>query len=96
VAGHGHRLDPDIGHQPSRRGAGAAEDMSTEVQPVGVTRLAANAPAEPARALEHHHVAVAQVPGRCEAGDAAPDHDDVAHGLALAAGGVTGQAAEST
>ena len=47
-------------------------------------------------ALEHDDVAVAQVPGSGESGDAAPDHDGVAYGLALAAGGVAGQVAEST
>ena len=47
-------------------------------------------------ALEHDDVAVAQIPGRREAGDAAADHDGVAHGLELAAGGVGGQVAESS
>ncbi len=47
-------------------------------------------------ALEHDDVAVAQIPGRRETGDAAADHDRVAHGLELAAGGVGGQVAESS
>ena len=47
-------------------------------------------------ALEHHDVAIAQVPRSGKSGDAAPDHDGVAYWLTLAAGGIAGQVAEST
>ena len=86
VARHGHGLDADIGDEPAGRRAGPAEDVRAEVQPVRVARLAADAPAEPAGALEHDDVAVAQVPGGREPGDAATDHDRVAHGLAAGCG----------
>ena len=93
VPGHRHRLHADVGDEPPGRRAGSAEDVGAEVQPVRRARLAADAAAEAVRALEHDDIAVAQIPGRGEAGDAASDHDHVAHGLA--AGGVVGQAAES-
>jgi hypothetical protein len=67
--------------------------VRTEVQPVGVALLAADAAAHALAALEHDDVAVAQIPGGCEAGDAAADDDRVANRLALAAAeGVVGQA----
>ena len=94
MARHGHGLDADVGDEPAGRRTGAAEDVRAEVQPVRIARLAADTPAEPLAALEHHHVAVAQIPGRREARDAATDHDRVAY--RLAAEGVGGQVAESS
>ena len=96
VPGHRHRLDADVRDEPAGRRSGTAEDVRPEVHPVRPARLAADAAAQALGALEHDDVAVAQVPGRREARDAASDHDGVAHGLVLAAEGVGGQADESS
>jgi hypothetical protein len=40
-------------------------------------RLRPNTPANPVAALEHNHVAVAQIPRGAQSGDASSDHDDV-------------------
>ena len=96
VTGHGQRLHADVGDQAPCRRARAAEDVGAEVHPVGPARLAADAAAGALRALEHDDIAVAQIPGRRQARDAAADDDGVADGLELAAGGVGGQVAESS
>jgi hypothetical protein len=70
--------------------------VRTEVQPVRVAALAADPATDALRALEHDDVAVAEVPGSREAGDAAADDDRIADRLVLAAEGVGGQAAESS
>jgi hypothetical protein len=96
MPGNRERFDSDIGDEPARGRPGTAEDVRPEIQPVGVARLAANAAAEAPGGLEDDDVAIAQIPRGRQARDAAADDDRVAYGLVLAAGGVTGQAVESS
>ena len=96
VPGNRERLDADVGDEPARGRPRTREDVRAEVQPVGVARLAADAAAEAPGGLEDDDVAIAQIPRGREARDAAADDDRVAYGLVLAAGGVAGQAAESS
>ena len=51
--------------------------MRAEVEPQITTRLGANAAPNAVGTLEHHDVAIAQIPRGAEPGDAGADHDDI-------------------
>ena len=59
--------------------SGPGQHVAAEVEPVRIARLGAQPPADPVLRLQHHQLAIAQLPGRRQAGDPAAHHHHVEH-----------------